>query len=67
MPKRTIKFKTEGGSINIGGRTIRQCDITPELYDELVAIAPAHADLFDVTEEKEKPAKEEKPAKPEKE
>jgi hypothetical protein len=49
MPK-IIKFKHEGASLNIGGRVIRQHDMNEQVYDELVKIAPAHADLFDVTE-----------------
>lgn len=58
---RVIKFKNPESHINIGGQVIAPHNITPELYDYLIEIAPAHADLFIVTEDK--PAKEEKPAK----
>jgi hypothetical protein len=53
MPKK-ITLKNPGSPINLpGGRTIGNHNITEEIYEELVAIAPAHADLFDVSEAKE--------------
>jgi hypothetical protein len=63
---RKIQFKREGDTINCGGQVIHQGNITPEKYDELVKIAPAHADHFDVIDEEveEKPAKPVKPSKP---
>lgn len=48
---RTITFKRADDSINIGGQVIRQHNITPELYDYLVSVSPAHADHFDVVED----------------
>ena len=58
--KRIIQFKRPEDTINCGGQVIHQGNITPEKYDELVKIAPAHADHFNVIEEEEKakPAKE---------
>lgn len=48
-----IQFKKGSNHhhINVGGRIITANDLTPELYDELIKLAPSHADLFDVTEE----------------
>lgn len=47
-----IKFKNPESPINLpGGRVIGQHNITEALYEELVRMAPAHADLFEVTEE----------------
>lgn len=48
---KTIKFKTLGNQINIGGRIIAGHNLTEEVYDELIRIAPSHADLFEVIEE----------------
>ncbi len=46
-----IKFKNPLSPINLpGNRVIGPHNITEELYNELIAIAPAHADLFEVTE-----------------
>lgn len=64
---RKVRFKKQDDTIHCGGQVIHQGNITPEKYDELVKIAPAHADLFIVTdvpakaqkEEPEQPAKEE--------
>lgn len=50
MPK-LIKFKDPAALINYGGRQIGPHNITEELYEELVKVAPSHADLFEVVEE----------------
>ena len=54
---KTIKFKNPESNINIGGQIIAPHNLTVELYDYLVKLAPAHADLFDVTDEPVKPVK----------
>lgn len=47
-----ITFKNPDSPINLpGGRVIGAHNITEEIYEELLRIAPAHADLFDVEEE----------------
>lgn len=56
MPKQ-IKFKDPSALINYGGRQIGPHNITEELYEELVKVAPSHADLFEVIEKEEKAAK----------
>lgn len=48
---RIIKFKNGEARLHIGGQVIGPHNITPELYDYLVNLAPGHADLFDVAEE----------------
>jgi len=52
---RVITFKRSDDCIFFGGQQIRQHNITPELYDVLVAAAPAHADHFDVSEDAPEP------------
>jgi hypothetical protein len=53
MPK-VPKLKNPDSLIQYGGRTIGTHNITLELYEELVRIAPGHADLFDLVEEEVK-------------
>lgn len=50
---RKIEFKNPNDTIHCGGQVIHQGNITPEKYDELVKLAPSHADLFNVIEKKE--------------
>ena len=45
-----VTFKRPDEQIKIGGQVIGAWNITPEKYDELVAIAPGHADHFNVIE-----------------
>lgn len=55
MAKKIITLKNPNSPINLpGGRVIGNHNITEEIYDELVRIAPAHADLFIVKDAKEK-------------
>lgn len=49
-----IKFKRADDTINVGGQQISQHNITEELYDYLVKIAPSHADHFEVIDEETK-------------
>lgn len=52
MGKKIITLKNPASPINLpGSRVIGNHNITEEIYDELIRMAPAHADLFDVTEE----------------
>jgi hypothetical protein len=54
-----ISLKNPLSPINLpGGRVIGNHNITEAIYEELLAIAPAHADLFII--EEEKPEKAEK-------
>lgn len=53
---KTIKLKNDHTSLNVAGiGQVTNDNITPELYDRLVALSPAHADFFEVKEEEEKP------------
>jgi hypothetical protein len=60
---RKITFKNPNDTLYCGGQVIHQGNITPEKFDELVAIAPGHADHFIVTEVSDKPEKESKTPK----
>lgn len=55
---RVPKFKNPNHLINYGGQTIGAHNINRELYEELVKVAPAHADLFDLVEDTKKLPKE---------
>lgn len=64
MAKKIITLKNPASPINLpGGRVIGNHNITEEIYDELIRIAPAHADLFIVKDAKDKDAKAEEVAK----
>ena len=49
MESRIIKFKNEGTQISIpGSGVVNSSNLTPALYDKLVAISPSHAGQFTV-------------------
>lgn len=48
---KTIKLKSDHSSLNVYGiGQVTDDNITPELYDRLIVLSPAHADFFEVIE-----------------
>lgn len=48
---KTIKFKSDHASLNVAGiGQITNDNITPELYDRLIALSDKHAEFFEVSE-----------------